>query len=742
MDVTVGNNFPIPSNRNIITKRMDAHLDAFFMKKFFPILALVLSSSLAIVCQNITPLATPTPSTDTDVVKISTNLIQLDVTVTDSKGKVITDLRQDEIQIYENGKRQDITNFSFISNVQTETVKEKAAAEKPGLPPPPVKAENVRRTIALLVDDFNMSFSSSVWVRDALKKFVNEQMQDGDLVAVIVAGRGIGPHQQFTNDKRVLLAAIAKIRFNMTANSISAFESIRPSLLEQVSGVGDNDFTEDIARERDMERDMADFRNRAFTSGTLGAVNYVVRGMGALPGRKSIMLFSEGFPLVERGRGGMITGFSDLVEPMQNLTDQANRASVVIYTIDPRGLVTTGLDAADDTSGLTSEQVDERLNERSNELRDTQDALVYIARETGGFAVINNNDLNAGIRRVLQDQSYYLVGYQPDDDSFDPKNRRFNKLVVKVLRKGARVRYRSGFFGVTDKDVGESTDKFSKTLLGVLASPFAANDITVRLNALYNGREKDGEALRSFIHIDGKDLTFAEQPDGTFKTTFDVLAVTYGDAGLAKDRIVKGFAVNLNRVGVESIKKTGIIYEFTLLVKNPGAYQMRVAVRDTTTNKAGSASQFIEVPNLKKNRLSLSGVMLRNTPYADWQKRQEGTGTAPNANNAKADTAIRQFAPGTVLDYAVTIYNAKLDAAKKTNLTIQARLFQDEKQIFESRVSPVEHPATGFPAAGSTLLLGAALPAGNYTLQLIVTDNNIKGKSKTAMQFVPFEIVR
>ena len=85
------------------------------------------------------------------------------------------------------------------------------------------------------------------------------------------------------------------------------------------------------------------------------------------------------------------------------------------------------------------------------ELFDTQDGLSYLSRETGGFAVLNNNDLSGGVRRVLDDQSYYLVGYEPDSDTFDPAKRKFNTLSVKILRKGAIVRYRSGFFNVADK---------------------------------------------------------------------------------------------------------------------------------------------------------------------------------------------------------------------------------------------------------------------------------------------------
>lgn len=143
--------------------------------------------------------STPPPENE-DVLKISTNLIQIDVTVTDKKGKIVTDLKPEDFEIYENGKKQEMSNFSFVTvssagdspeNIKEELPKEK---KKYSLPPPPVKlkAEQVRRTYALVVDDLGLSFSSVFFVKEALKKFVNEQMQTGDLVAVIRTGSGIG----------------------------------------------------------------------------------------------------------------------------------------------------------------------------------------------------------------------------------------------------------------------------------------------------------------------------------------------------------------------------------------------------------------------------------------------------------------------------------------------------------------------------------------------------------------------
>ena len=201
------------------------------MKAILSLMFLVLCVASVSFAQAQNPSPTPKPD-DADVVKITTALIQVDVTVTDRSGAVIRDLRPDEIEIYENGKKQKVSNFSFVSNVR-ETTEETARRDPKALavPTAPLKQENVRRTVALVVDDLTLSFESTYFVRRALKKFVDDQMQEGDLVAVIRAGAGIGALQQFTSDKRILYAAIEKIRWNPNgAGGIGAFAPLEAKI--------------------------------------------------------------------------------------------------------------------------------------------------------------------------------------------------------------------------------------------------------------------------------------------------------------------------------------------------------------------------------------------------------------------------------------------------------------------------------------------------------------------------------
>ena len=715
------------------------------MKKYFVSVFAILLAAANIFGQDIKPSPKPTPPDDNEVVKISTNLIQVDVTVTDSHGKIISDLKRDEIEIYENGKKQDISNFSFVSN-QRETV-EKAKEKTPKaplLPPTVVRPEQVRRAIALVVDDLTLSFESTYYVRGALKKFVDEQMQPGDLVAIIRTGAGIGALQQFTTDKRQLYAAIEKVRWNpLGSGKIGAFSpleaKIRSGIPTATPKPGDQTTEE-------KDREFNEFRENVFATGTLGAVNYIVRGMRDLPGRKSIMLLSDGFRIYEKDASGSITT-GRVLESLRHLVDQANRASVVIYTMDARGLQVAGLTAADDTSGRTPEEIQQAASDRLDDLRNTQDGLRYLAKETGGKAIVNNNDLSGGIRKILDDQSYYLVAYEPDSETFNPKTRRFNKLVVKVTRAGASVRYRSGFYGVADEKIVRSKETGNQRILNALTSPFAANEIAVRLNALFGSDVKQGSFVRSLLHIRPENIKFTDEPDGWKKAVFDVLAVGFGDNGMVIDQLSKTYTMRIGKDVYEKIMKDGFVYEFIFPIKKPGAYQIRVAMHDHGSEKVGSANQFIEVPDLKKNRLTLSGVALENIPFTEWQKRNAGQKTDPNAgveSNPLIDTSVRRFRHGTVLNYAFTIFNAKLDAAAKSGLTSQIRVFRDGKLIYEGNQKPVtaanqpDSKAIGF--AGS-LNLGTELQAGDYVLEIAVTDSLAKEKYKTVSQFVQFEIV-
>lgn len=733
------------------------------MKRFYLLLLSLFLFSATGSAQ--TPTPTATPIEDNDVVKISTTLIQVDVTVTGKDGKIVTNLKPEDFEIYENGKKQEITNFSFISNAPDvkapQPANKSAGKNAVGVPIPPVniRPEQVRRTIALVVDDLGLSFQSMVPVRLALKRFIDEQMQPNDLVAIIRTGSGIGALQQFTSDKNMLYAAIDRIRWNgMGRSGISPFAPIEQNTASQEPS---EDSTSDTSSDVDTNAEADAYRDEILSTGTLGAINYIVRGMKELPGRKSVILFSDGFAICTAPTDEDAANNDDdnrckrMTDATKYLTDSANRASVTIYSVDAKGLAYTG-PTAGDSVGASATSMMSAMTTRSNQNLDQQEGLRFLAKETGGIAFLNSNDYTGSVNQALEDQKgFYLIAYSPEAESFDATKRRFNKLEVKVKQPGAYVRYRSGFFGVEDNnnhpDVAKQTP--AQQLFAAISSPFATNGINLKLNTFFGVDKQKAPFIQSFLYIDAKNLKFTDEPDGWKKAVIDVIAMSFGDDGTPVDQIDKTHTLTVKGETYQRMLKEGFIYNFAFPIKTPGAYQMRVAVRDAGNSQVGSANQFIEVPDLKKGKLTLSGIILQNLTLDQWKNaaaKMPLPTTENKANeidqkrNPMADTSVRQFKSGTILRYAVDVYNAKIDKIKTPQLQSQIRIYRDGKLALNGPTKPLNlNGQTDFQSIhfGGALNLGKELPKGDYVLQIIVIDNQVKGKNRVSTQWIQFEIV-
>lgn len=717
------------------------------------------------------------------VLRISVNLVQVDAVVTDAKGRQVTDLKPEDFTLLQDGKPQRITHFSYIT-VGGKRAPPPAAPARPATladklapPPPPtrLRPDQIRRTIALVVDDLGLSWESSVQVRTALKKFLDTQMQPGDLVAIIRTGAGMGALQQFSADKRQLYAAVERVKYNFMGRAgISAFGPI-----ESNAGAGEGE------QPQMMGETPEEMRERVFSVGMLGAVNFIVRGLKTLPGRKSIVLFSDNLRILNR------QGFNyEVIESLRSLTDQANRAGVVIYGVDPRGLPTLSLTAADNVSGMSAERVMAQMQQRREDHFDSQVGIRYLAEQTGGFYITNNNDINWGLNRVLEDQDgYYLIGYTPDRSTFDEKTGRrlFHRIRVRVNRPGLRVRSRTGFYGVSDEGP-RPVYRREDQMLASITSPFSSGDVRLRLTPVFGYVPQKGSFVYSMVHIDGRDLTFSpdispEREEGWYKTVLDVLVLTFGDNGAITDQSSVTYTIRTRGKEYESARQNGLIYNVAHLVKKPGAYQLRVAVRDTATEKVGSASQFIEIPDVKKGKLVLTGLMVRSLPPGGLRAlppqpapgapgaAQPGAAapTAAAAAGAKqaappagaagvvpaegraieadpmGNPAVRIFQAGRSVLYACQVLNAHMDSSKKPQLESQLRLFRDGKQIYAGKSMPVDASTMALVqrvVAGGELRLAKSMEPGDYTMQVIVTDKLAQQKFNTATQWIDFQVAK
>jgi VWFA-related protein len=736
-------------------------------RRSLPALALALQLSISAVGQTPSPQTQPSssspaptssqqPQTDEDVVKISTRLVQVDAVVSDKSGQPVTDLKPDEVQIFEDGRPQKITHFSYVvadSSSPATRIRTTSPVDKTAIPTPAgrvsLRPEQVRRTIALIVDDLGLSFHSIYFVRRALKKFVDEQMQPGDLVAIIRTGGGIGALQQFTADKRQLYSAIDHLKWFAGGRS-----GVTP-----VASLEDNAIETDEAQAAD--EDLNQFRADTFAVGTLGAVRAVIDGLHELPGRKSILLISDGFRIYSRDDP---TRNYRALEALQRLIDQAGRSAVVIYTMSATGLQTLGLTAADDTGGRSPEQITQQLASRRSVAFDSQEGLDYLAKETGGVAIRNANDLGGGIRRVMDDQKgYYLIGYRPDDSTFDAKTgrRKFHKLTGKVIRAGKyNFRMRNGFYGISDDEIKSAANTPQHQIVQALISPFGSAGVHVHLTSLFANDAKVGSLLRSLLYINGSDLTFTEATDGWLNAEFDVVALTFGDNGaLIGTPASVTYKLRVRGTVYQRVLHDGLVYSLTVPVKKPGAYQLRAAVRDHGSERVGSASQFVEVPDITRNRLLLSSVVISGTDAGGQNKPavparasvenqppDSQSGDREETQDPASSAAVRQFHRGQLLKYGLVIYNAHLDKGNsEPQLQLQVRVFRDGKPIFIGKEQsfklngPSDLKRLG--AAGG-VQLGKEMVPGEYVFQVIVKDLLADEKHRLATQWMDFEIVK
>lgn len=752
----------------------------------------------------------PQPSEDEEVVRITSSLVQTDVVVTDKDGKQVTDLKAEDFEILENGRPQAITNFSYISTAPKINLTTNAAVASfptparnrdaaPTIPPARLRPEQVHRAIALVVDDLRMSAEGISSARQALRKYVDEQLQPGDLVAIIRTSAGIGALQQFTSDPQQLYAAIERVRVITRSMQLGAFTSVNildrletqasePTL--EVAGeqpVAPNSGAGPEANRRRSEG-VNEFRDTMFTVGTLGALNFVVRGLKELPGRKAVVLFSDGISIFNQNSDTQDRN-ERVLAALRQLVDQANRASVVIYSVDTRGLQPTGLTAGDSTSGgpiapdgagpggalggvsgIRTDQVGQQvLGARSAELFEGQNGLSYLSRETGGIAVFNQNDLNKGIRRALEDVSgYYLIGYRPDDSTFDPSTgrRRFNTWTIKLKnRSNLRVRARSGFLAFAEEPLSARKRTRAEQLMAALLSPFSAGGVNVQLTSFFMNEATAGSTVRSVLLMDARNLTFTAQPDGRQQTVLDVVAVTLGENGQVVDQVALVETIRVRPETLGRFMREGMIYGLNVPIRQPGAYQLRIAVRDAATGKIGSASQYIEVPNMNKDRLMLSSLVITgNKAKATARELISSVLGAPvpasasaqmsrvvaggegmiGTEDPQASPASRLFRQGMFLDYACIVFNAKRDKSKSPQLVTQVRLFHEGQQVFTGEVLPLEVSGQSDIArlvVARRLQLGTILEPGEYILQLTVTDTAASGKERIATRWIDFKLV-
>jgi VWFA-related protein len=731
---------------------------------------LILSLNVTLAAQTPTQNPPPTKPVEDEVVRVTTNLVQVDAVVMDKNGKPITDLRADDFEILEDNRPQQVSAFSYISSERSRA--ESTASEPPPmavknappLPPAPPKPGEVQRTIVFVIDDLALSLQSFNAVRAGLKKFIDEQMQPGDLAAIVRTGGGAGALQRFTTDKRQLYAAVETARWRISFGNRAGLRTFAENVIS-------------------LPRAEADERGRS-QIGTIMSLENIVRSLKPMPGRKSVIFFSDQFDVLPKPGdlkigaattpkpGDSTTPTTDERDPMTgypamigDLVQAAAQSSVVIYTVDARGLVYTGPTATDNSPTgnlitgdpgaqlVTGSWLTGMLDQRSAAVLATQQSLQELAHQTGGIAIVNNNDIGKGLGRIMDElKGYYLIGYRPSETTFARNNGRipYHRITLKLKRPGLYIRSRSGFYGVTDDGQRKIAARSKAEQLAIaLESPFAAGDVRVRLTTLF-GNVPQMSFVRMLFHIDARDLSFTDQADGWHEADFDVLASSYGENGLIADYLSRSEKVRARGKSYANLLRHGLNYNLLIPIKKPGPYQLRAAIRDAASDRIGSAYQFVEVPDLKQGHLAVSGIAIRSV-VLDLEALSSDSAVYNAAlqagDQAQPTPAVRRFKAGTLMDYGYFIYNAAPGPkGSLPDLHAEVRLFHDGELVTSQEDSAIDSSRLQLDlkrlSARGSLRLSDQMVPGQYVLQIVITDPRAKEKFATATQWIDFDVVK
>jgi VWFA-related protein len=663
--------------------------------------------------------------------RVSVEVVRIDAVVTDRDGRIVRDLTADDFEVFQNGKPQRVTFAQFVPVVSNTPGLQPNAAdaahrEVPMLPAPRVTRESIQRSLAIVVDDLGLSWESMHQTKRALHAFVDRDVGASDLVAVVRTGGSIGDLQPFTTDRRLLHGTIDRLGWNgLSRSAVEPFEAVNDwTTFDNRHGMGDlSDF-----------KLLNTLRRSISAAGTLGALNLAIGAARDLPGRKAILFVSEGFEMMEGGEPD-----TRVRAALDSAIDRAARAGVVIYSLDARGLQTAGLQASDNLKrplpGETMEAtVRQRAAERLEFNRNTQEALAYVAEQTGGFAILNTNDLARGLGRISEDiRDYYLIGYVPDEGTFARKGQkpRYHKISVKVRRPGLRIRTRKEFLGVSDVDEPVATPNAAQQLVRAAMSPFTESDIELRATTLPGYSPEQGLFVRALLHIDARALTFGDDDSGNNTASADVLGMVFDGDGTQVAHLTTGFSVRLTEAATEEALRDGLAYTLRIPIPRPGAYQVRFAVRDRQSGRMGSAGEFAEVADVAHGAFALSGIVLHA------QNGPSPGGATSEAVALSPSQALRIYSPGTDLSYAYEVYNASQQVYAAPSVWSGT-----EKIMSAPPDTLVAPPGVSRFAARGRLKLGEALGAGNYVLQVTAatSDPQRRGRLRTAIQRMTFEV--
>jgi VWFA-related protein len=662
------------------------------------VMAVVLGSYPALVCGQ-----TTTAQDQDDVVRFRSNEVQLDIVVRDKKGRPVKDLKVADFEVLEDGVLQKVESFRFVTREAAPAKDDKAKLSAADAVPTPTPVKRSTPAITALVFD-RLSPEARGLARKAGLAYAQDGMGTGSFTGVFGIDQSLRTFQSFTDDALLIKDAVERATSTATSSSGADPAKIRSNIERSASLDQQMTAATTAVAEAGAARDNAGASEAAAAGGqamlnqqflemqtrileqyerlerdqeghaTINSLLAVISPMQKLPGRKTIIFFSEGLKLPP-----------SVQQKFPAVINAANRANVSIYSIDAAGLrIESGTaEAAREINSIAAARMAQQARsgdrvssgpymrslERNEDLLrfDPRSGLGSLSEQTGGVLINNTNDLVAGLRRIDDDMNgYYLLTYVPQNKDYDGHFRRIN---VKVGRANVEIQSRQGYYAVESVGQLPMLDYEAPAIAAARKGKTGSTPVSLRSTALsypVSGRN-------------GLTLVLAEAQLGAFKsvagenktynTDFSIVALVRDESDQIVQKLSQHYA--LTSQDLEAAKKGNVLfYRETQLP--PGKYRVQVIAYDTATAQANVSSTLLEIVSGDETKPRLSSVAVlkradRLTPEEQQQERPLRFGELliyPNLGERIDRNAAKQLA------YFFTAWPGK-NATKPLQVTLE-----------------------------------------------------------------------
>lgn len=601
------------------------------------------------------------------------DLVEIAVLARDDSGRPVTDLRAADLEVLEDGVRQEIAALNRVSLPIHPIPSSAPEALRASRDVATNDALGDARIFVLVLDALHIAPQRLPGVKRFARQFIEQHVGPADLAAVFSPGAAPGATEDFTTDRLRLLAAVDQFTATkLTSATVERDEEERWAALTGVLMHGGKDPS-------DGER--------------VGRVRSLTRVLQALAGhldrsegrRKALLLFSEG---IDYDTGDVMgqaqRDASEVVRAIEQAAGALMRSNVALYAIDPRALSTAAGEMLEAPvhRQFKPDATISPLGVDAEHAASIQ-SLRHLAESTGGFAAVTSNDTSHAFARIVEESSeYYIVGYTP---ARQPKPGESRSISVRTSRPGVRLTARKGYVVPKSErhseaapesepepemltlapprrggsrtpanltvSVAASATAPAPALLTLLASPLPKGGLPLRVQAIPFSRGGRKGVVQLVVEVLGGALEFTDR-GGRSEERIEVALITVDDKGRAGNGRSARIDLRLPPDELQRVRATGVRW-LSRLELPPGRHQIRVAARAVRTGATGLVTQTIDLARHDARQLSMSGVTLTSLPASIMITKGNGW---LETSLETPPSASRRFVAGDQVTAAVELY--------------------------------------------------------------------------------------